>query len=140
MSGPTIWPPSPSVAASIVSDTIPLGMTAEKVAAQYGISREEQDAFALESQRRAGAAIRDGIFRDEIVPVEIKRKRGDPVVVCTDEHPRPDMTPGNLAALKPAFAADGSVTAGNASGINDGASALLLVSDSAAITGRPLAR
>jgi len=120
--------------------TIPLGMTAEKVARQYGITREEQDAFALESQRRAGAAIRDGIFKDEIVPVEIPRKRGGPVVVCLDEHPRPDVTQGDLAALRPAFSADGTVTAGNSSGINDGASALLLVSETAANGARPLAR
>jgi 3-oxoadipyl-CoA thiolase len=120
--------------------TISLGMTAEKVARQYGITREEQDAFALESQRRAGAAIRDGVFRNEIVPVEIRRKRGDPVVVCVDEHPRPDTTPANLAALRSAFAADGSVTAGNASGINDGASALLLVSEAAVSGAPPLAR
>jgi 3-oxoadipyl-CoA thiolase len=120
--------------------TIPLGMTAEKVARQYGITREEQDAFALESQQRAGAAIRDGVFKDEIVPVEIPRKRGGPVVVCTDEHPRPDVTADDLAKLRPAFSADGSVTAGNASGINDGASALLLVSETAANGGRPLAR
>jgi len=120
--------------------TIPLGMTAEKVARQYGITREEQDAFALESQQRAGAAIRDGVFKDEIVPVEILRKRGGPVVVCTDEHPRPDVTPDDLAKLRPAFSAAGSVTAGNASGINDGASALLLVSEMAANGARPLAR
>ena len=120
--------------------TIPLGMTAEKVARQYGITREEQDAFALESQQRAGAAIRDGVFKDEIVPVEIPRKRGGPVVVCTDEHPRPDVTPDDLAKLRPAFSAAGSVTAGNASGINDGASALLLVSEMAANGARPLAR
>src|SRR3954465_7855847 len=98
--------------------TISLGMTAEKVAREYGITREEQDAFALESQRRAAAAIRDGIFKDEIVPVEIHRKRGGPIVVCLDEHPRPDVTQGDLAALRPAFSADGTVTAGNASGIN----------------------
>ncbi|HEY3043480.1 MAG TPA: acetyl-CoA C-acyltransferase [Vicinamibacterales bacterium] len=120
--------------------TISLAMTAEKVARQYGITREEQDAFALESQRRAGAAIRDGVFRNEIVPVEIQRKRGDPVIVCADEHPRPDTTPANLAALRPAFSADGTVTAGNASGINDGASALLLVADAAGNGAPPLAR
>ena len=120
--------------------TISLGMTAEKVAAQYGITREEQDAFALESQKRAGAALRDGVFRNEIVPVEIRRKRGDPVIVCVDEHPRPDITPASLAALRPAFSADGSVTAGNASGINDGASALLLVSEATLNGAPPLAR
>ena len=120
--------------------TISLGMTAEKVAKQYGITREEQDAFSLESQRRAQAAIRDGVFRTEIVPVEIRQKRGDPVVICADEHPRPDITPGGLAALRPAFSADGTVTAGNASGINDGASALLLLSDAALDGTTPLAR
>jgi acetyl-CoA C-acetyltransferase/3-oxo-5,6-didehydrosuberyl-CoA/3-oxoadipyl-CoA thiolase len=120
--------------------TISLGMTAEKVATQYGITREEQDAFALESQRRAAAALRDGIFTNEIVPVEIRRKRGDPLVVCVDEHPRPDTTPATLSALRPAFAAAGSVTAGNASGINDGASALLLVSEAAINGAPPLAR
>jgi 3-oxoadipyl-CoA thiolase len=120
--------------------TISLGMTAEKVAGQYGITREEQDAFALESQRRAGAAIREGVFRNEIVPVEIRRKRGDPIVVCADEHPRPDVTAAGLAGLRPAFSADGTVTAGNASGINDGASALLLVSEAASDGARPLAR
>jgi acetyl-CoA C-acetyltransferase/3-oxo-5,6-didehydrosuberyl-CoA/3-oxoadipyl-CoA thiolase len=120
--------------------TISLGMTAEKVATQYGITREEQDAFAFESQQRAAAALRDGIFRNEIVPVEIRRKRGDPLVTCADEHPRPDTTPAHLSALRPAFAATGSVTAGNASGINDGASALLLVSDAAMSGAPPLAR
>jgi len=120
--------------------TISLGMTAEKVATQYGITREEQDAFALESQRRAAAALRDGVFRNEIVPVEIRRKRGEPLLVCVDEHPRPETTPANLSALRPAFAASGSVTAGNASGINDGASALLLVSDAAVNGAPPLAR
>jgi acetyl-CoA acetyltransferase family protein len=110
------------------------------VATQYGITREEQDAFALESQRRAAAALRDGVFRNEIVPVEIRRTRDDPLVVCVDEHPRPDTTPASLAALRPAFAAPGSVTAGNASGINDGASALLLVSDAAVNGAPPLAR
>jgi 3-oxoadipyl-CoA thiolase len=120
--------------------TIPLGMTAEKVAKQYGITREEQDAFAVESQRRAVCAIQEGIFRDEIVPVEIPRTTGGPVIVSEDEHPRPDVSLDRLAALKPAFAADGTVTAGNASGINDGASALLLLGGDAALGGRPLAR
>jgi acetyl-CoA C-acetyltransferase/3-oxo-5,6-didehydrosuberyl-CoA/3-oxoadipyl-CoA thiolase len=114
-------------------------MTAEKVARDYGITRDAQDAFALESQRRAAQAIRDGVFRDEIVPVSIPRKKGEPLVVADDEHPRPETTAGALAALKPAFAADGTVTAGNSSGINDGASALVLVS--APPSGaRPLAR
>ncbi len=120
--------------------TISLGLTAEKVAARYGVTREEQDAFALESQQRAQAAIRDGVFKDEIVPVEIRRRHGDPVVVCQDEHPRPDTTRDKLAALRAAFSADGTVTAGNASGISDGASALLLVSEAALDGARPIAR
>jgi acetyl-CoA C-acetyltransferase/3-oxo-5,6-didehydrosuberyl-CoA/3-oxoadipyl-CoA thiolase len=107
--------------------TISLGMTAEKVAREYGISREAQDAFAAESQKRAAAALRDGVFNDEMVPVTIPRKKGDPLVVSVDEHPRPETTAATLAGLKAAFAADGTVTAGNASGINDGASALTIV-------------
>ena len=120
--------------------TIPLGMTAEKVANQYGITRKEQDGFAAESQRRAACAMREGVFKDEIVPVEIPRQKGAPVIVFEDEHPRPDTALDTLAALKPAFAADGSVTAGNSSGINDGASALLLVGGDAAFGLTPLAR
>jgi 3-oxoadipyl-CoA thiolase len=120
--------------------TISLGMTAEKVAKQYGIRREEQDAFGLESQRRAIAAIEQGCFDDEIVPVEIPRRKGDPLVVSRDEHPRPDVTLEKLQSLKPAFTSDGTVTAGNSSGINDGASALLLVSEDMANGMRPLAR
>ena len=114
--------------------------TAEKVAKRYRVTREEQDAFALESQRRAAAAIRDGVFQDEIVPVEVPRKGAAPLVVTADEHPRPDLSLDALAALRPAFAADGTVTAGNSSGINDGASALLLVAGGTATSGRPLAR
>ena len=120
--------------------TIPLGMTAEKVATEYGITREEQDAFALESQRRAACAMREGIFSDEIVPVEVPRGKAAPVVVSQDEHPRPDASAEKLAALKPAFTRDGTVTAGNASGINDGASALLVVGGDAAFGHTPLAR
>ena len=124
--------------------TIPLGMTAEKVAKEYGIAREEQDAFALESQRRAACAIREGMFNDEIIAVEVpasaKASAGKAVVVSQDEHPRPDASIDKLAALKPAFTAGGSVTAGNASGINDGASALLLVGGDAALGLTPLAR
>jgi 3-oxoadipyl-CoA thiolase len=101
--------------------TISLGETAEKVARQYGITREEQDAFALESQRRTARALTDGVFRDEIVAVTAGK-----AVVDTDEHPRPDVTSAGLAKLKPAFAKDGTVTAGNASGINDGAAALVV--------------
>jgi len=120
--------------------TISLGMTAEKVAKEYRITREEQDAFALESQRRAACAIREGMFNDEIVPVEISDGRGKPVIVSHDEHPRPDASADKLATLKPAFTAGGSVTAGNASGINDGASALLLVGGDAVAGQMPLAR
>ena len=120
--------------------TIPLGMTAEKVAKQWGITREEQDAFGLESQRRAVAAIEQGVFDDEIVAVEIPQRKGNPVVVTRDEHPRPDVTLDKLKALKPAFTADGTVTAGNSSGINDGASALLLVSTERLVGMKPLAR
>jgi len=108
--------------------TIGLGETAEVVAADHGITREEQDAFALESQRRCAAAVEAGRFDAEIVPVTIPRRKGDPVVVDADEHPRPDTTPEALAKLRPAFKKDGTVTAGNASGINDGAAALLVVS------------
>ena len=122
--------------------TISLGMTAEKVAREYGITRAAQDAFALESQQRAAAAIRDGVFADEIVPVEIPQKKGNPVVVCVDEHPRADTTIEKLQTLKPAFTTEpgGSVTAGNASGINDGSSALVLVASDALNGGKPLAR
>ncbi len=108
-----------------------MGETAENVAEQWHISREDQDAFAAESQRRAAAAIESGRFRDEIVPVTIPQRKGDPVVVDTDEHSRPDTTPDRLARLKPAFREGGAVTAGNASGINDGASAVLLTSKQA---------
>jgi 3-oxoadipyl-CoA thiolase len=105
-----------------------MGETAENVAERWGVSRERQDAFALESHQRAIAAIEDGRFDGQLVPVEVPQRKGDPVVVVRDEHPRADTTIGALAKLRPAFAADGgSVTAGNASGINDGASAVLLV-------------
>jgi len=120
--------------------TISLGMTAEKVAKEYGVTREEQDAFALESQHRAACAIREGIFNDEIVPVEVSKSKGTPTLVSQDEHPRPDATLDKLSALKPAFVSGGTVTAGNASGINDGASALLLVGGDAAFGQTPLAR
>lgn len=104
-----------------------MGETAENVALRYHISREASDAFAVESQRRAAAALAAGRFRDEIVPVLIPRRKGDPILVEGDEHPRPETTVASLARLSPAFREDGTVTAGNASGINDGASALLVV-------------
>ena len=108
---------------------IGLGETAEVVAADHGITREEQDAFALESQRRCTVAVHERRFDAEIVPVNIPVRRGDPVVVDVDEHPRPDSTAEGLAKLRPAFKKDGTVTAGNSSGINDGAAALLVVSE-----------
>ena len=107
--------------------TISLGETAERVADQWHVSREAQDELALASQQRAAAAAASGIFAEEIVPVSIPQRSGAPIVVDRDEHPRPDTSAAALAKLKPAFAADGTVTAGNASGINDGAAALLVV-------------
>jgi 3-oxoadipyl-CoA thiolase len=112
--------------------TIGLGETAEVVAEEFGVRREAQDAFAYESQRRAGAARAGGRFTDEIVPVSIPRRRGDPVVVAVDEHPRPDTTLESLAKLSPVFKEGGTVTAGNSSGINDGAAARLVMSDTRA--------
>ena len=105
-----------------------MGETAENVAERYGISRDDQDVFAWESQQRASAAQREGRFAEEIVPVTVPRPRGAPVVVDADEHPRPDTTLEGLAGLRPAFRAGGTVTAGNSSGINDGAAALLVTS------------
>jgi 3-oxoadipyl-CoA thiolase len=111
-----------------------MGETAENVYEQTvaegrPITRAAQDQFALESQQRAAAAMAEGRFAEEIVPVPVPQKKGDPVLVSKDEHPRPDTTPEGLARLKPAFRKDGTVTAGNSSGINDGAAALLLMSD-----------
>ncbi|MBO8168131.1 MAG: acetyl-CoA C-acetyltransferase [Thermoanaerobacteraceae bacterium] len=104
-----------------------MGITAENVAEKYGISREEQDEFALESQTRAARAIVEGKFKDEIVPLSIPQRKGDPIIFDTDEHPR-ETSMEKLAALKPAFKKDGTVTAGNASGINDGAAAVVVMS------------
>ena len=103
--------------------------TAENVADDFDVSREDQDAFALRSQLSAEAAIAAGVFRDEIIPVSVPQRKGDPLVIDTDEHPRPGSTIDGLARLRPIVRADGSITAGNASGINDGACALLLASD-----------
>ena len=105
-----------------------MGVTAENVAERYGVTREDQDAFALESQRRAGAAMAAGAFKAEIVPVAIPQKKGDPKLFDTDEHPRPETTIEDLAKLKPAFKKDGTVTAGNSSGVNDAGAALVLSS------------
>jgi acetyl-CoA C-acetyltransferase len=119
-----------------------MGMTAEEIASRYRISRAEQDAFAAESQRRAVQALRDRTFAAEIVPVQVLQKKGEPQRVDVDEYPRAGTTVEKLAALKPAFTKDGSVTAGNASGINDGAAALVVTSASKAaeLGARPLAR
>ncbi len=105
-----------------------MGITAEEIASRYQITRADQDAFAAESQQRASRAVKDGTFTDEIVPVDVPQKKGPPVRVAIDEYPRPDTTAEKLAGLKPAFKRDGSVTAGNASGINDGAAALVVAS------------
>jgi 3-oxoadipyl-CoA thiolase len=122
--------------------TDPLGETAEKIADQYQISRFEQDQFACESHRRAIAAIDSGKFQAEIVPVGIPQRKGDPVIVSQDERPRRDTNMEALARLKPAFRANGTVTAGNSSGMNDGAAALLITSASRAqaLGLKPMAR
>jgi 3-oxoadipyl-CoA thiolase len=106
--------------------------TAENVASEFEVSREDQDRFALRSQQRAETAFANDIFDDEIVPVTVPQKRGDPVVVDTDEHPRAGSTIEGLAKLRPIVSKDGTITAGNASGINDGACALLVASEDAA--------
>ncbi len=108
--------------------TIGLGETAEVVAERYAISRADQDRVGLDSQRRAAAAIEAGRFKDEIVAVEVPQRKGAPLVVDTDEHPRPGTTAEKLSALKAAFRKGGTVTAGNSSGLNDGAAALLVMS------------
>jgi len=109
-----------------------MGATAEKVADRYGVSREAQDKFAAESQRRAAVAIAEGRFKDQIVPVSIPRRKGDPLVADLDEHPRPGTTAESLARLKPAFRDGGSVTAGNSSGINDAGAALVVMTSARA--------
>ncbi|MCF6465043.1 acetyl-CoA C-acetyltransferase [Clostridium sp. Cult2] len=105
-----------------------MGVTAENIAEQWNLSREEQDQFALSSQLRAEKAIKDGRFKDEIVPVEVPQRKKDPIIVDTDEHPRFGSTIEGMAKLRAAFKKDGTVTAGNASGINDGAAALVIMS------------
>lgn len=105
-----------------------MGITAENVAEQYGITREDQDSFALQSQKRAVAAVEADRFKEEIVPVEIPQRRGEPLVFDTDEFPRKDVSLEGLSKLRPAFQKDGSVTAGNSSGINDGAAAVVVMS------------
>lgn len=105
-----------------------MGITAENLCDQYSITREEQDAFAARSQARAVKAIEEGKFTDEIVPVEIPQRKGDPIIFDTDEYPKKGSTQEKLSTLRPAFKKDGSVTAGNASGINDGAAAVVVMS------------
>lgn len=111
-----------------IFNDVHMGITAENLAELYGITREEQDEFAARSQQKAEKAIAEGRFEDEIVPVEIPQRKGDPIVFSQDEHPRPGTTKEKLASLRPAFKKDGTVTAGNASGINDGAAALVIAS------------
>ena len=106
--------------------------TAENVAAEFGVSREDQDAFALRSQLRAEAAAKAGLFSDEIISVSVPQRRGDPTIVDSDEHPRAGSTLEGLAKLRPIVRKDGSITAGNASGINDGACAVLIANEAAA--------
>ncbi len=119
-----------------------MGLTAENIAAEMGISREDQDAFSAESQAKAAKAMEEGRFKDEIIPVEVPQPRGPAVVVEKDEHPRPGTTAEKLANLKPAFKKDGTITAGNASGINDGAAAMVVMSAETArrLGVRPAAR
>jgi 3-oxoadipyl-CoA thiolase len=116
--------------------------TAENVAAEFKVSREDQDAFALRSQQRAATAIASERFEIEIVPVSVAQRRGEPLLVATDEHPRAGSTLDALAKLRPIVRAEGTVTAGNASGINDGACALLIANEKAASANKlqPLAR
>ena len=108
-----------------------MGTTAENVAEKYQITRDQQDAFAASSQQKAGAAMEAGKFKDEIAPVTVKHRKGD-IVVEADEYPKPETTAEKLGKLRPAFSKDGTVTAGNASGINDGAAALVLMTASEA--------
>ena len=119
-----------------------MGETAENVAREHGISRADQDAFALRSQQRAAQAMRSGVLAPEITPVEVPGRKGAVTLVSEDEHPRADTTADSLAALKPAFRKDGTVTAGNSSGVNDGAAALLLANQAVVSQHglRPLAR
>jgi acetyl-CoA C-acetyltransferase len=122
-------------------DTVHMGITAENIAAKWAISREQQDAFALESQKRAGKAIAEGRFKSQIVPIELKTRKGT-VLFDTDEHVKADTTLESLAKLKAVFQKEGSVTAGNASGINDGAAAVVMMEGSVAAKRglKPMAR
>jgi acetyl-CoA C-acetyltransferase len=108
---------------------IHMGITAENIAEKYGITREEQDAFAASSQQKAQKAMEEGRFKEEIVPIRVPQRKGEFTVVDTDEYPRFGTTSDSLGKLKPAFKKDGTVTAGNASGINDGAAMLIVMSE-----------
>ena len=116
-----------------------MGITAENISGRYQISREMQDEFALTSQKRAHEAIENGVFKDQILPIEIKTRKGIEIFEI-DEHPKPETSMETLTGLRTAFKKDGVVTAGNASGINDGASALVLANEEKAKNGKPLAR
>ena len=130
----------PDMATRFGIDSMP--ETGENVAERFGVSREDQDAFALRSQARAKAGNERGFFKGELVSVTLPRRKGDPIVVDADEHPRPDTSVEGLARLKPFVKPDGTITAGNASGINDGACALLVADDDAVSQNgfEPLAR
>jgi acetyl-CoA C-acetyltransferase len=119
-----------------------MGATAENVAQKYGLSREEQDRFAADSQQKAEAALEADRFADEIIPIEIPQRKGDPVIFARDEFPRPGTTAEKLAGLRPAFSKEGTVTAGNASGLNDGAAAVMVMNErkAQALGLAPLAR
>ncbi|HDL89476.1 MAG TPA: acetyl-CoA C-acetyltransferase [Thermodesulforhabdus norvegica] len=119
-----------------------MGITAENIAEKYSISREEQDEFAFKSQQKTEAAIKSGRFKDEIVPVEVPQRKGNPIIFDTDEHPRFGTTMEALSKLPPAFKKDGTVTAGNASGINDGAAIVIVMSEkkAASLGIEPMAR
>jgi len=123
-------------------NNIHMGLTGEHVAETYTVTREEQDRYAAESHRRAAHATKQGWFKDEILPVSIPQKKGDPVVVDRDESIREDTTAESLSRLKPAFKKDGTVTAGNAPGVNDGAAALVVMGADVAsrLTAKPIAR
>ncbi|MFI0456291.1 MAG: acetyl-CoA C-acetyltransferase [Candidatus Thiodiazotropha endolucinida] len=109
-----------------------MGTTAENIAGKFNLSREDQDAFAAASQQKAEAALNERVFADEIIPIEIPQRRRDPIVFDRDEFPRPGTTAESLGKLRPAFSKEGSVTAGNASGINDGAAAVMVMSETKA--------
>ncbi len=119
-----------------------MGSAAELIARKFGVTREDQDRFSVESHRRAVQAMKSGKFKDEIVAVPVPQRKGDPQPFCTDERPRPDTTMESLARLKPAFEKDGTVTAGNAPGLNDGASAVVVMSGAAVkrLGAKPMAR